>query len=80
METPDYKAFTALNPQALVPLKQAEISRRSFIDFTGGKIDTAIEDACDLVQIENIPAALALEEAQRIAQAALDEYWAENGD
>jgi multiple sugar transport system substrate-binding protein len=78
METPDYQAYTAVNPQALVPLRQAEFSRKSFIDFTGGKIDTAIEDACDLVQIENVPAARALEEAQRIAQAALDEYWAEN--
>ncbi|MDR2184930.1 MAG: extracellular solute-binding protein [Treponema sp.] len=80
METPEYKAYTDLNPHALVPLKQAEFSRKSFLDFTGGKIDTAIEDACDLVQIENIPAAAALEEAQRIAQAALDEYWAENED
>jgi multiple sugar transport system substrate-binding protein len=80
METPEYKDYTDRNPQALVPLKQAEFSRKSFIDFTGGKIDTAIEDACDLVQIENAPAAVALEEAQKIAQAALDEYWAENED
>jgi multiple sugar transport system substrate-binding protein len=80
METPEYKAYTGLNPQALVPLKQAEFSRKSFLDFTGGKIDTALEDACDMVQIENMPAAAALEEAQKIAQAALDEYWAENGD
>jgi multiple sugar transport system substrate-binding protein len=80
IETPKYKAYTDLNPQALVPLKQAEFARKSFLDFTGGKIDTAVEDACDLVQIENVPAAVALEEAQRIAQAALDEYWAENGD
>jgi hypothetical protein len=29
------------------------------------------------VQIENIPAAEALAGAQRTAQAALDEYWAE---
>jgi multiple sugar transport system substrate-binding protein len=80
METPEYKDYTDRNPQALVPLKQAEFSRKSFIDFTGGKIDTAIEDACDMVQIENIPAAIALGEAQKIAQAALDEYWAENED
>ncbi|MDR0558439.1 MAG: extracellular solute-binding protein [Treponema sp.] len=78
MEIPKYKAYTDRNPHALVPLKQAEFSRKSFLDFTGGKIDTAIEDACDLVQIENAPAAVALEEAQKIAQAALDEYWAEN--
>jgi multiple sugar transport system substrate-binding protein len=80
LEIPEYKAWAALNPQALVPLKQAEFARKSFIDFTGGKIDIALEDACDLVQIENVPAAAALEEARKTAQAALDEYWAENGE
>jgi multiple sugar transport system substrate-binding protein len=80
LETPEYKAWIDRNPQALVPLRQAEFARKSFIDFTGGKIDTALEDACDLVQIENVPAAAALEEARKTAQAALDEYWAENGD
>jgi multiple sugar transport system substrate-binding protein len=80
MDDPDYIAHTTLNPQALVPFRQAEFSRKTFLDFTGGKIDTAIEDACDLVQIENVSAAAALEEAQRIAQAALDEYWAERGE
>jgi multiple sugar transport system substrate-binding protein len=76
-EAPEFKAYTAERPQALVPLRQAEIARKSFMDFTGGKINTAVQDACELVQIENIPAARALAEAQRIAQAALDEYWAE---
>jgi multiple sugar transport system substrate-binding protein len=76
-ETPEFKAYAAERPQALVPLRQAEIARKSFMDFTGGKINTAVQDACELVQIENVPAAEALAEAQRIAQAALDEYWAE---
>jgi multiple sugar transport system substrate-binding protein len=75
-DTPEFRAYTATHPQALVPLRQAEIARMTFIDFTGNKIDQALEDACDLVQIENIPAARALAEANRIAQAALDEYWA----
>jgi multiple sugar transport system substrate-binding protein len=74
--TPEFKTYTTAHPEALVPLKQAEIAGMSFIDFTGGKIRTALEDATDLVQIENVPAAKALEEANRIAQAALDEYWA----
>jgi multiple sugar transport system substrate-binding protein len=75
-ETSEFKAYTPAHPEALVPLKQAEIAGVSFIDFTGGKIRTALEDAVDLVQIENVPAAKALAEANRIAQAALDEYWA----
>jgi hypothetical protein len=61
----------------LVSLRQAEIARKSFMDFTGGKINTAVQDASELVLIENTPAARALAEAQRIAQAALDEYWAD---
>ncbi|MDR1899067.1 MAG: extracellular solute-binding protein [Treponema sp.] len=77
VDIPEYRAYTTANPQALVPLKQAEIARKLFIDFTGGKINTALDDANDLVQIENVPAARALGEAQKIAQAALDEYWAE---
>jgi multiple sugar transport system substrate-binding protein len=77
-DIPEFKAYTAAHPQALVPLRQAEIGRKTFVDFTGGKIDLALEDACDLVQIENVGAARALGEAQRRAQAALDEYWAEN--
>ncbi|MDR1949793.1 MAG: extracellular solute-binding protein [Spirochaetaceae bacterium] len=80
MDTAEFKAYVADHPQALVPLKQAEIARKSFMDFTGGRINTAVQDACELVQIENVPAALALAEAQRTAQAALDEYWAEQGN
>jgi multiple sugar transport system substrate-binding protein len=76
-ETPEFKAYAAERPQALVPLRQAEIARKSFMDFTGGKINTAVTDASELVMIENVPAARALAEAQRIAQAALDEYWAD---
>ncbi|MDR0655439.1 MAG: ABC transporter substrate-binding protein [Treponema sp.] len=76
-EDPAYQAYAAEHPQILVPLQQAEFGRKDFYDFTGGKINTALGDAADLVEIENIPAARALEEAQRIAQAALDEYWAE---
>lgn len=80
VEDPAYKAYLQEHPQALVPIKQAEIARKQFIDPTGGKISTALGDACDLVEIENVPAAQALADAQAIAQAALDEYWAEKGE
>jgi multiple sugar transport system substrate-binding protein len=45
----------------------------SFIDPTGGKIWDALEKAADLVEIEGVPAAEALAQAQEEAQAALDE-------
>ncbi len=71
-----YKAFLEENPQALVPIQQAEVGRRQWYDFTGGAIGTALGDACDLIEIENVPAKEALDEAAAIAQQALDEYWA----
>lgn len=77
VEDATYKAYLQEHPQALVPIQQAEIARKQFIDPTGGKIQTALGDACDLVEIENVPAAQALAEAAQIAQIALDEYWAE---
>lgn len=73
----EYKAFLEKNPQALIPLEQAEISRKQWQDPTGGKISDALADACDLIEIENVPAREALDEAAAIAQQALDEYWAE---
>lgn len=73
----EYKAFLEENPQALIPLEQAEISRKQWQDPTGGKISDALADACDLIEIENVPAREALDEAAAIAQQALDEYWAQ---
>lgn len=73
----EYKAFLEENPQALIPLEQAEISRKQWQDLTGGGISDALADACDLIEIENVPAGEALDEAAAIAQQALDEYWAE---
>lgn len=76
-ENEKYQAYAEENPQALVILDQvANYARMKFIDPTGGKIDTALGDACDLIEMENVPAEEALKEAKEIAQAALDEYWA----
>ncbi|NTV78075.1 MAG: ABC transporter substrate-binding protein, partial [Clostridiales bacterium] len=41
-------------------------------DPTGGAISQAITDAVDKIQIENIPAKEALDEAAQKAQAELD--------
>ncbi|MDR2102990.1 MAG: extracellular solute-binding protein [Treponema sp.] len=76
-ESPEFQAYAAEHPRILVPLQQAAFGVKNFYDFTGGKINTALNDAADMIEIETVPAAQALGEAQRIAQAALDEYWAE---
>lgn len=76
MEEEDFKKYLEENPQAKVPIEQAKIAQMNFIDPTDGKIDQAIKDAAELVEIENVPAKEALGKAQQIAQEALDEYLA----
>lgn len=71
-EDPTFKAFVEENPQALVPLTQAETASTIFLDPTGGLILQALDDATDMVQIQGIPAAEALGQAAKIAQEALD--------
>lgn len=75
VDVPEYAAFLEKNPQARVPFEQLKLAQPTFTDPTGGAISTALRDAADLVQIENVPAAKALADAQKIAQAGLDEYW-----
>ena len=69
---PDYQAYTAKNPQALIPLKQAVTASPNFIDPTNGKILDALTIAADQVEIQNVPAEKALKEAAKKAQRALD--------
>lgn len=76
LEDKDFQAYLEENPQARVPLEQLECARRNFSDPTNGKIDQALKDASDMVEIENIPAKEALGTAKETAQRALDEYWA----
>lgn len=73
MEEEDYKAYTDSNPQALVPFTQAMHASPDIIDPTNGKILDALEIAADKVEIENIPAKQALDEACAVAQKALDQ-------
>ena len=76
LEDKDFQAYLEENPQARVPLEQLECAQRNFSDPTNGKIDQALKDAADMVEIENIPAKEALGIAKETAQKALDEYWA----
>jgi multiple sugar transport system substrate-binding protein len=70
--TPEFIEYVKNNPQAAVPTVQATHSTKVFIDPTGGKIIDALKIAADKVEIENVSAEEALDEAQKTAQEALD--------
>ena len=69
---PAFKEYVSDKPYALVPTMQAAHASMAFIDPTGGKINDALKIAADKVEIENVPAKEALDEAQKTAQEALD--------
>ena len=71
-ENEAFQAFAEENPQILVPLEQSMHASILPIDPTGGKVYDALKIAADKVEIENIPAQEALDEAQKTAQEALD--------
>lgn len=72
LEVEEFKEYTEENPQALVPISQASHGTPALIDPTGGKIFDALSIAADKVELENVPAQEALDEAQKTAQEALD--------
>ncbi len=72
LQDPQFKAFSQKNPQIEVPLKQASHASAPFQDPTGGKINDALKVAADQVQINNVPATQALQEAKVKAQQELD--------
>lgn len=76
-EVPEFVTYCEKNPQALVPLQQASHGSIYPEDPTGGKILDALSIAADKVELENVPAQEALDEAQATAQAALDAALAE---
>lgn len=71
-EVEEFKTYAEQNPQALVPIAQASHGTPALTDPTGGKILDALAIAADKVELENIPAKDALDEAQKTAQEALD--------
>jgi multiple sugar transport system substrate-binding protein len=72
IDIPQFKEFIKKNPQAAVPTAQALHGSKKFIDPTDGKILDALKVAADKVEIENISAKEALDQAQKTAQEALD--------
>lgn len=73
LEVEEYKKFIEENPYANVPYEQALTATPNFTDPTNGKIHDALSIAADKVELQNIPAQEALDEAARVAQEALDE-------
>ena len=69
---PEFKQFIEKNPQAAVPVAQALHGTKAFLDPTNGKITDALKIAADKVEIENVSAKEALDEAQKVAQEAFD--------
>lgn len=72
MEDDTYKAFLEDHPQVAVPFKQAEHASLYPVDPTNGQVHDALKIAADKVEIDNVSAKEALDEAQKTAQAALD--------
>ncbi len=73
LDLPEYKSYLEENPDADVALKQIDqYAVPDFIDPTGGAIFQALTEAVDKIQIENVSAKKALDEAAKKAQAALD--------
>ena len=77
MEDETYVAFLEENPHAAVPYEQALSGTPQFIDPTNGAIEDALSIAADQVELQNVPAQEALDEAQATAQEALDEILSE---
>ena len=76
MDMPIYKEHLEAVPDAAVPFLQSLHASIRPEDPTGNQVFDAMDIAKDKVQIENVPAQVALDEAARIGQQALDEYWA----
>ncbi|MFA9378673.1 MAG: extracellular solute-binding protein [Lachnotalea sp.] len=73
LDLADYQTYLESNPDADVALKQIDLyAVPEFVDPTGGAITTALKDAVDKIQIENVSAQEALDYAAKEAQKALD--------
>lgn len=75
LDLPEYQAYLASNPDADVVLKQIDqYAVPEFVDPTGGAIISALTEAIDKVEIENISAKEALDTAAKKAQRELDKF------
>ena len=72
LDDPTYQEFLESHPQAAVPFSQAEHASLYPVDPTTGQVYDALKIAADKIEIDNVPAQQALDEAQKTAQEALD--------
>lgn len=72
MEEGEYADFVKENPYAGIPYSQALHASSPFDDPTNGVMYDELSKAADKVEIENIPAQEALDEAAKKVQEALD--------
>lgn len=72
LDDPTYQKFLESHPQAAVPFSQAEHASLYPVDPTNGQVYDALKIAADKIEIDNVPAQQALDEAQKTAQEALD--------
>lgn len=72
LDDPTYQEFLESHPQAAVPFSQAEHASLYPVDPTNGQVYDALKIAADKIEIDNVPAQQALDEAQKTAQKALD--------
>lgn len=72
LDDPTYQEFLESHPQAAVPFSQAEHASLYPVDPTNGQVYDALKIAADKIEIDNVPAQQALDEAQKTAQEALD--------
>jgi multiple sugar transport system substrate-binding protein len=76
LELDSYQGYLEANPDADAALKQIDAyARPDFIDPTGGAITQALGEAVDKVELENVPAQVALDEAAARAQEELDRLY-----
>lgn len=72
LDDPTYQEFLESHPQAAVPFSQAEHASLYPVDPTNGQVYDALKIAADKIEIDNVPAQQALDEAQKTAQEALN--------
>lgn len=75
LEDAKFKKYLEECPAMGVALEQITKYGTKFINPTGNKVNSAINEALDLLIVENTPAQEALSQKQPQAQAALDEFW-----
>jgi multiple sugar transport system substrate-binding protein len=74
IDNSEFRSYMEKNEHLKVAMDQMKKTTSITYDPTGGSIYEALRIAAEKVEILNIPTQIALDEAQNLAQQALDEY------